>query len=333
MIDSSFSLTFPQAFESTGLTGKFRHCPEDFFVEEVLGFSLSGEGEHVCLYIEKEGHNTHWVAAELARFAGIKERDIGVCGRKDRHAITRQWFSLYYPLHQADRQEPNWSSFTMEGVRILQVTRHRKKLRLGDHQTNRFVIRLRGVTDIDNIPLSAENKPALLEKLHARLCHGVPNYYGEQRFGRGGGNIAMAYDWFVNRVAPPRKQRSMVLSAARSYLFNLVLSYRVRHGMWGRLIDGDVVDENDPNLPTGPLWGRGRLPVTGEALDIEQKALEQYALWCERLEHLGLHQERRSLVLKPQAVELRWQEDDLILSFNLPIGTFATSVLAEVTRV
>jgi tRNA pseudouridine13 synthase len=325
LVINAFPLDFPCAYGQPSLHANFRERPEDFYVEEMLGFSMSGEGEHLCLYIEKQGDNTHWVTAELARFSGIDERDIGVCGRKDRHAITRQWFSLYDPM----RRSIDWEQFTMDGTRILKIVRHHKKLRLGDHQDNRFVIRLRDIVDAGVSPpsiLPDAQKQQVLAKVTDTLSQGVPNYFGVQRFGRGGGNLVLANEWLTKKVSPPRKQRSMVLSAARSYLFNRVLAARVSSGQWTQIIDGDVIS-ND--YPTGPLWGRGRLATSDDALIVEQNALTELQPWCERLEYQGLKQERRDLVLIPKALSCFWENDDLILSFDLPSGTFATALLAE----
>ncbi len=328
VINPAFPLDFSRAYGAPSLAAQFRLKPEDFYVEEILGFPLSGEGEHLCLYIEKQSHNTHWVAAELARYSGFDEADISVCGRKDRHAVTRQWFSIYDPKLKA----VDWSSFDMDGTKIITIDRHRKKLRLGDHQENHFVIRLRHVTHVpeaDNEPvlLSDQEKQQHLSSIQRQLSLGVPNYFGVQRFGRNASNLLMANDWLEKGVPPPRRHRSMVLSAARSYLFNQILSYRVSHNLWQTEIEGDILDDLHP---TGPLWGRGRLATSGRSQAIELEVLNEFQGWCERLEHRGLKQERRSLSLFPKGLTCFWQNDDLILSFNLPSGTFATAVLAEV---
>lgn len=327
-INTPFPLQFSTAYDDLCLSAHFRTRPEDFYVEEILGDSLSGEGEHLCLYIEKQGHNTHWVTAELARYAGIGERDIGVCGRKDRHAITRQWFSLYDP----SRKPIDWEQFDMEGTKIIAIKRHHKKLRLGSHAANRFVIRLRQVVSTACSPaqaLSDAEKADVTLAIQQRLSQGVPNYFGVQRFGREGGNLQLASDWLERKIPPPRKQRSMVLSAARSYLFNCVLAERVSTQQWRHVMDGDIVSAYH-QYPTGPLWGRGRLATAGEAFALEENILSPFAVWCERLEHQGLKQERRDLVLLPNNVSCFWQSNDLVVSFDLPSGTFATAVLAEI---
>jgi tRNA pseudouridine13 synthase len=348
------STDFPSAYHLSTLSAVFRQSPQDFCVDEVLGFPLTGQGEHQCLHVEKISHNTHWVLAALAEYAGVSEKDIGYCGRKDRHAITRQWFSLYCPpvskLSQEPAREPlDWAQFSMEGVEILSVDKHAKKLRLGDHAQNRFVITLRdvrsGYSGIDRVDtssasltlaehqalflLSSEEQQVMSDKVLNTLKQGVPNYFGAQRFGREGNNLVMADDWLVRGISPPRKQRSMILSAARSYVFNRVLACRVTNDTWKTALEGDVINNI---YPTGPLWGRGRLATKGETLALEEQAIGDLAPWCERLEHLGLKQERRELVLTPDELELEWQANDLILSFSLPSGTFATAILAEVAQ-
>jgi tRNA pseudouridine13 synthase len=350
------STDFPSAYTLPILSAVFRQSPQDFCVDEDLGFPLTGQGEHQCLLVEKTSHNTHWVLAALAEFAGVSEKDIGYCGRKDRHAITRQWFSLYCPpvskLSEEPVREPvDWTQFSMEGVEILSVDKHAKKLRLGDHANNQFLITLRDVrsrsstnmkdevassltsamlTEHQVLPvLSLEDKQNIANKIIHTLKQGVPNYFGAQRFGREGNNLVMANDWLVRGISPPRKQRSMILSAARSYVFNRVLACRVSNATWKTVLDGDVVNTIHP---TGPLWGRGRLATKNAALAVEDEAIGDLAAWCERLEHLGLKQERRELVLTPDALDLRWEGDDLLLSFTLPSGTFATAILAEVAQ-
>ncbi|MGS2717779.1 tRNA pseudouridine(13) synthase TruD [Eionea flava] len=334
-MSSAFAINFPTVYPSLSLSAQFRQSPQDFYVEEQLGFELSGSGEHQCIEFEKTGHNTHWVIAALAEHAQVSERDIGYCGRKDRHAVTRQWASIYCPPIAKHRQEADstvtplitdWAAFRMEGVRILSIKNHHKKLRLGDHESNRFCIALHDVSNPAGFLSEAEKKTVLTE-LKRRLSLGVPNYFGEQRFGRGANNLVLANQWLLEGISPPRKQRSMILSAARSYIFNTLLAYRVRHQQWNQTVDGDVVEGD---YPTGPLWGRGRSPAQGAALDYEQEALHSLLPWCEKLEYLGLQQERRALVLVPRGFEIHWKEESLLLSFSLPTGTFATSVLAEV---
>ena len=122
-----------------------RSEPGDFQVTEELGWQTSGDGEHDYLWIEKTGANTEWVARQLARFADVPARDVGYAGLKDRHAVTRQWFSV--PRWNS----PDWKSFELEGVTVLDEQWHRKKLRRGAHSANVFRI----VARVDDVACGA----------------------------------------------------------------------------------------------------------------------------------------------------------------------------------
>ncbi len=309
-----YSLDWAYAYGAPEAEAFFRTKPEDFYVDEALGFELEGSGEHVFLRIEKTGDNTTWVAGQIARLAAVEKNSVGYAGLKDRHAVTRQWFSVYLPKGD----EPDWSLLEGDSIKLLDVQRHTRKLRRGDHQLNHFVIRLRGVTG---------DKATLDTRLKYIATEGVPNYFGLQRFGIDGGNLQQAHDLLVNgKRIKNRQQRGMMLSAARSYLFNLVLSDRIGGGDWEALLPGDPSIEGQPSAP---LWGRGRSLSSDECLLREQQTLADWSAWCDGLEHVGLNQERRALKLKPVELQHQWLGDDLVLGFALPPGTFATAVLRE----
>lgn len=310
----SFSLDFPRAYGELTASGEFRRLPEDFIVTEVLGYEPSGEGEHVYIQLQKRGENTAWVAQQIARMAGIHEMDIGYCGRKDRHAETTQWFSAYLPK---DPEGLDWQALNSDTVTLLKVARHQHKLRRGEHQANQFVIRLRDVETND--------RAVFEEKLTRVFAGGVPNYFGEQRFGLGGNNLVLAQALLVDRKPMrDRQKRGMILSAARSYIFNQVLTARVLANTWQTPLVGEPTD-----FSSGPLWGRGRSAAVEVCLAVEQEALDAWQAWCHALEHQGLQQERRALCLKPSASQWRWLENDLELTFTLCGGEFATAVLRE----
>ncbi len=310
----TFTLDFPYAYGSPQATAAFRVEPEDFQVDENLGFVPTGEGEHVYLHVWKRGENTAWVAEKIAGLAHVQVMDVGYCGRKDRHAVTTQWYSVYLPKKES---EPDWNLLNSDSIKIISVSRHQHKLRRGDHETNSFIIRLRD--------LAVTDKPAFEQKITQILKQGVPNYFGEQRFGRNGNNLPEAQAILVDgKRIRDKQKRGLILSAARSYLFNQVLSARVLVKNWQSLVEGE------PDLyPTAPLWGRGRSTAMGEALLIENAAMEAWADWRNGLEHAGLSQERRSLVLKPCAASWRWIDTDLEVSFTLGSGEFATTILRE----
>ena len=311
---TDFSLDFPRAYGALTATAIFRAQPEDFQVDEELGYVPSGAGEHVFLHICKRGENTAWVAEQIAVLANVSVTDIGYCGRKDRHAVTAQWFSVYLPK----ATEPDWTLLNSESIQLLSVSRHQHKLRRGEHQQNNFVIRLRDVQTAD--------RNLLQQKIDAVFAQGVPNYFGEQRFGLGGNNLREAEAILVGgRRYRDKQKRGLMLSAARSYLFNQVLAARVFANNWMSQIDGEVNQQ-----PSGPLWGRGRPLVSGALLELEQRVLVDWAGWCDGLEHAGLLQERRALQLIPRNSHWRWMDKDLVLQFSLDAGEFATAVLQEI---
>ncbi len=329
----SYALGVPLA------TATLRATPEDFEVHEVLGFEPDGSGDHALLLIQKRNTNTEWLARNLAKFAGVKQVDIGYGGLKDRNALTSQWFSV----NLSGKTEPDWAQLESADTRVLRVARNRRKLKRGAHHGNRFVITLR---DLDG------DASELEARLHAVRAHGVPNYFGEQRFGIAANNIEHARAMFAGEIqVTDRHKRGLYLSAARALLFNAVLSRRVTDCSWNTALPGDalmldgthsffIAEVIDATLkqrvhsgdlhPAGPLWGRGASAARLEARSLEEAVLSAYALFCAGLEHAGLEQERRALRLLSQ--QLVWEfgpERTLRLEFMLPSGSYATTLLRE----
>jgi tRNA pseudouridine13 synthase len=309
-MSDSFNLDFPRAHGAPPIRAILKAEPEDFFVEEQFDFTPTGSGEHEYLFIEKRDLNTQDVVKMLAHAAGIKPGDVGYSGMKDKRAITRQWFSLYLP------KQATFSLPADERLTVLRRERHTQKLRHGSHHHNFFRITLRDVQgDMD----------ALAARIEIIQQHGVPNYFGEQRFGHNGNNLRQADALIARAKGKQQRQHDRLLvSAARSWLFNRVLSVRVSDLSWNRVMDGDQGQES-----TAPLWGRGRLSSAGSVREQEERVMLDYQLWCHFLEHCGLQQERRALQLLPQG--LRWQLEGsaLTLEFSLPAGTYATTLLRE----
>ena len=245
---------WPHAYPASGASATLKSLNEDFTVTELPLQLPSGEGEHIWLDIEKNGANTAFVAQQLAEAAGVQERDVGYAGLKDRHAITRQWFSIYLPSGKTG-ETPDLTQLQHPEFRVLGQSRHVKKLRPGDLQGNRFRSVLRDVT----------GDPGAIEAIEANLkaiaAQGVPNYFGAQRFGFDGGNVEQGRAMLAReiRVRNPKK-KGIYLSAVRSFVFNEVLALRIQQGLWGQTLPGDVMDE--AGRPTGPLWGRGRVTTT-----------------------------------------------------------------------
>ena len=328
-----------RAHGASVLTARIRVSAEDFFVEELPAFEASGAGEHLLLTIEKRGMNTAFAAKRIAAWAGVDESAIGQAGMKDRHAVTRQRFTVWLPKKVA----PDLDALQSDDLRVLDHAWHARKLPRGALAGNRFVLVLRDVEG---------QRDAIDARLQAIATQGVPNYFGEQRFGRGGNNVQQAVAMFAGRRVK-REERSMLLSAARSELFNRVLAARVEAGTWNSALDGEVwmldgsrsvfgpealTDESQARLdafdihPTGPLWGEGELRSGDVAREVELAAMQGDSATRLRngLERAGLKQERRALRLQPSELRWQWLDDAALeLRFALPPGCYATTVLRE----
>ena len=311
-----------------------RTAPEDFQVEECLGFAPAGSGSHLLLQVRKRDANTVWVARELARRAGCRPADVGYAGLKDRRAIAVQWFSVPRGAQAVEA----WPGVTGEGFEVLAAHPHTRKLPRGALEGNRFRIRARG---------EGIDPQALEERVRQIGAAGVPNYFGPQRFGRGGSNLERL-------PADPRAlrpvERGFVLSAVRSLVFNAVLAERVASGSWAHLQAGDramldgrgshfAVEASDATLeerlarlqihPSGPLWGRGTPPSQGAVRALEEQVAARYPEPCALLEAAGLDQERRSLRLAVRELGVQLEGGAVQLQFWLARGAFATAVLRE----
>lgn len=319
---NDFPLDFHFAYGAPSANGVIKRTPEHFYVEELLDFDPCGHGEHLYLQIEKLGLNTQMLARQLASLFRLREMDVGYAGLKDRHAVTRQWFSLYLPkIEEAALQQALAQLAQVQQLKLLEHGRHTQKLRRGAHAGNRFCLRL--------VELDATEQD-LLPRLQSIASAGVPNYFGPQRFGFDGQNLQGAQRWFVERHRPKgRHLQGLYLSAARSYLFNRLLSQRVAEHSWCQVEEGDIVIETPCAQVTGPLWGRGRLQTKQRIGEMEARLANEFDQWCHALEHSGLQQERRSLCLMPTDLSWVWEGNELVLNFNLPVGGYATSLLRE----
>ncbi len=312
-----------RAHGSPLFAARIRTTPADFDVTEELGYEFDGNGEHDFLYVEKTGANTEWVSRQLASFADVPARDVGYSGLKDRHAVTRQWFSV--PRWNS----PDWSLFETPDVVMLDVQRHSKKLRRGAHKSNAFKIILRNI-DGDSDSLS--------ERLQLITEQGVPNYFGPQRFGREGGNIRLADDWAAGKRLP-RHKRSIAISSARSFLFNEALVQRVRDGSWNQIVPGDLANLDG----TGSVF-----TVDNIDADIERRCAEMdihpavelagdgsdcgHEAWQKAFDRGRVKPGSRSLRLKVRDLQAQTGEDGIELRFTLGRGAFATSVLREICQ-
>ncbi|WP_074821473.1 tRNA pseudouridine(13) synthase TruD [Pragia fontium] len=321
-------------------TGVLKQSPADFCVREDLGFEPDGDGEHVLVYVRKTGCNTQFVADNLARFAKISGRAVSYAGLKDRHAVTEQWFCLQMP----GKETPDFSAFTLEGCQVINVARHRRKLRIGTLRGNAFSLVLRHISQRDEV----ESRLQQIQRF------GVPNYFGEQRFGRGGNNLLMAQRWANNDiVVRERNKRSFYLSAARSAMFNHIVSRRIEQILHQQVMGGDAMqlagrgswfvaqpeelvtlqqrlDDGELRI-TAPLPGDGELGTQEQALEFEQQALVGYDDFLSLVKRERVETARRAALVIPQQMAWQWQDDSTItVDFWLPAGSFATSVVREV---
>ena len=316
-------------------SGVLRAQPDDFVVEEDLGFAPAGTGQHVLLKVCKRDANTQWVARELAKICGCRPMDVGYAGLKDRRAVAIQWFTV----PRSARPLEAWAAVRTSEFEVLAAHAHTRKLPRGALAGNGFIIRVREVT-------ASDEQIAHRAELIGR--QGVPNYFGPQRFGREGSNL-LRITSALEKLRPA--ERGFVLSAARSLIFNSVLAERVRDGSWERLEVGDIanldargsifaVDHLDEALlercrrldihPTGPLWGRGLPDSRGRVLELEARVSAQLALVAGLVQEADLAQERRSLRLSVRDLNWAREPDGVVLRFRLARGSFATTVVREI---
>jgi tRNA pseudouridine13 synthase len=318
-------------------TGLLRLHKSDFKVFEQIPFQPCGEGEHLFIHIRKTGANTAFVAKQLAQYFSVKESLVSYAGLKDRFAVTEQWFGVHVP----GKQSYDLSDLTIEGVEVLSYKRHNKKLRIGGLDGNRFEITLRDVTNVDE----------LVRRWHVVSNYGVPNYFGEQRFGINGGNLEKAASLFSGQKVKDKKKRGMYLSAARSLIFNNIISERIAQQKFDNLMPGDVLmlagtqsvfladavedsltrrlAEHDLDI-TAPMWGAGELMTTGDARAFEHSIADKHSVFCQGLSRFGLKQERRRTRLIIKDADIKVDNDVVTLSFFLPAGAYATTIMREV---
>ena len=325
----------PLTAQLPGSGGQIRTTLEDFTVEEVPLYLPEGSGSHAYAFVEKRGLTTRDLVSALLR-QGLKEREIGVAGLKDKYAVTKQWLSV--PNRHAAALD---TLAELDGVSVLETSRHRNKLGIGHLRGNRFSVRVRG----GDVAAAA----AVLEVLGTQ---GVPNYFGPQRFGRYGTNAVDGLKLIRGEHVPGgHRLKRFFSSALQSLLFNHMLNVRVARGLYGRVVQGDwakkretggvfVVEDAEVEEPraergeisaTLPLYGK-KVKISEFAAGLlEEETLAYFGLrWSDFTARKGSRRPSRifldDAVLTPEA-------DGYTFAFTLQKGSFATSVLREVMKV
>jgi tRNA pseudouridine13 synthase len=326
-----------------GVGGQIGPEPEDFRVDELPAYLPSGSGDHVYVRVRKRELTTQSAVALLARAAVVKERDIGHAGLKDKHAVTTQWFSLPKTPLAPER----WS--LPVGLELLEVSQHVNKLRTGHLRGNRFTLALTGV---DNAALVRAR--AILDRL---AQSGLYNYFGQQRFGVRGDNLQRALGWLRGQERVARHQvrflSKLYPSVIQSEVFNRYVVLRIAHGLQqplpGEVVrlegSGSMFVVEDPEREasrlvardihlTGPITGPKMKKAERSARELEDRAIRETGLEPADIDALGRHAAgtRRDLLVFPGQTEVTWEGDRLVISFELPAGSYATVLVREVTR-
>lgn len=318
---------------------RIRELPEDFEVEEIPLFTLDGDGHHTYLWIEKRLRTTDDVLHDLARLLQLPARDIGYAGRKDRRAVTRQWFSV--PVEKPDRLA---RLEAMEGTRVLATRRHSQRLRVGQLEGNHFRLRIRDI--------SKSTADGARQRLDVMARRGMPNRYGPQRFGRDGRNPQRGADLLKGgKMRGDRRRAWLMVSALQSMVFNRVLERRpvgISELLPGDLvvvhITGELRPVTDPSVlqeqlsgfelsPTGPIFGTKMRSAGGAVRVLEESVMSELEVPSMKTfkapRGFELYGDRRSLRVLPRNTSSRFENGVLEVEFSLPAGSYATVLLEE----
>ncbi len=322
---------------TTRHAARWKSTAADFQVDEIFQPQLDPRGEQVLLQVEKSGQNTHWVAREVARFAGVRDLDVAYLGMKDRQAVTRQYFSIYF----GGRPEPDWTTLALPGVSVRFVGRIARKLRRGEHAGNRFRVVVRFPAPGEVGALSSAAVEDIGKKLRYLQESGFPNAFGPQRFGTRDENVVKAAAWLSSRRRlRDRHLQGIHLSAIRASFFNATLKERIRRSAWNLLLPGDTPvaaaccslapEPRDRCLvPAGTLPGDSRFGA-GLRGEIERQVAAPAMQLLEGLHAMGVRSQNRALVARCADLEWHWQElSRLTLSFTLGVGCYASTFLDQ----
>jgi tRNA pseudouridine13 synthase len=325
-----------------GVGGRIKAQPEDFEVEEIPAYEPSGQGDHLYLWVEKRDMGAEYFARQVAKRLGVAVGDVGTAGLKDRQAVTRQWVSV------PAAAEPRLPALDGDGLRLLRTSRHINKLRPGHLRGNRFRVLIRDV-----VPDAGERADPILARLRQ---HGLPNFYGPQRFGRDGETARLGMALLRRERGHVRSPflRKLALSAAQSVLFNDCLALRLADGLLRTVLDGDVMAkwpagglfvardvateqgrfDARETVHTGPIFGRKTFAAEGAAAEREAAVLRDAELSANAFAGFGklLQGTRRHNLVYVDDLSAVGEPEGLRLTFTLPAGSYATVLLREVMK-
>ena len=341
-MNEKFDTLFPTV-NTVKNSGLLRHKAADFIVIEHHDMCLTEKGEHLWLKVEKTNSNTAWVAIQLASACKVPARQVGYAGLKDRHAITQQWFSIQLPkitdLEQIKTKLP-------DEVTILENHWHQSKLKIGQLKYNEFKLVVRQVEG---------DRDITEQNIQWVTNNGVPNYFGSQRFGHNLNNIQQAKDWFSGAIKVNNKKlRGILISTARSHIFNLIVAHRIKHNLWQQVIPGDILQLNQSHswFPakdatadelkkrldafdihlTAALWGEDTVQSSEQCATLETTVANTFPEYHQGFSTHRVKQDRRTMRIVPTEFNHTWHKNHLHLNFKLQPGAYATSVLREIIQ-
>ncbi len=332
-----------------GIGGRLRAKPEHFVVREAPLYDPVGEGEHLYINVTKVNQTTKDVQASLAKLFHIDRRDVGFAGLKDKQAQTTQTFSVHVGLQPEEYAEEaiqrvedsldvqvNWAAF------------HRNKLKTGHLLGNEFSIVVSDVTcESDECLARCER---MVELIRTR---GIPNFFGPQRFGYQGGNVQQGTDILKGTVHKRDKwMRKFLVGSVQSYLCNLYLAERLERGLFDTILDGDVAKKyetggifvvEDAEVEqsryeareisfTAPLFGPKMRDAQEQSAELENEILARSGLTVDEFKRQGVSGSRRLGRLLIDDLQIASVDEGIRLSFFLPKGAYATTVLRELMK-
>lgn len=325
-----------------GVGGRIKVRPDDFEVEELPSYEPCGSGEHLYLWVQKRDVGPEFFARTIAQRLGVPVGAVGTAGLKDRHAVTRQWVSV------PQEAEARLAKMNGDGITLLKHSRHGNKLKPGHLRGNKFTLLVRDADRTQQAALAA-----ILDRIRT---HGLPNYYGPQRFGRDGGNIDLGFRCLAG--TQPKRLRPFVykfaLSAVQSLLFNDYLGRRLHDGLFRSVLPGEVMAkwpagglfvaediaaeqgrfDAHETVTAGPMFGKRTFAAAGVAAAREASVLADHKLNANSFDGFGklMGGTRRHNLIYIEDLTATWEADGLRLAFSLPSGCYATVLLREVMK-